>query len=84
MKRLLIEYFGDNTMIISDLNHWQDVTETANNVRGADNFSIYDFQAQISDLEQYGFSEAKSTAQFGGAIAVSTVINTAEVNQVSL
>jgi len=71
-------------MIISDLNHWQDVTETSNNVRGADNFSIYDFQAQISDLEQYGFSEAKATAQFGGAIAVSTVINTAEVDQLSL
>lgn len=71
-------------MIISDLNHWEEMTETATKVKGADSFSIYDFQAQISNLEQYGFSEAKATAQFGGAIAVSTVINTADVDQISL
>jgi len=69
-------------MNIYDLNHLEDMNEANNVVGGSGTFDFAIDKSQVSILNQYGFSEAKAEAQFGGATAVSTVINTADVDQV--
>jgi len=69
-------------MNIYDLNHWEDMNEANNVVGGAGTFDFAIDKDQFSSLDQYGFSYAEAEAQFGGAVAASTVINTADVDQV--
>jgi hypothetical protein len=75
-------YQEKTTMNIYDLNHWEEMNEANNLVGGAGTFDFLIDKEQFSSLDQYGFSEAKAEAQFGGATAISTVINTADVDQV--
>ena len=68
-------------MNIYDLNHWEEMKEANNLVGGAGDFDFAIDKSQFSFLEQTGISYAEAEAQFGGATAVSTVINTADVTQ---
>jgi len=70
-------------MNIYDLNHWEEMNEATNLVGGSGNFDYLIDKDQYSSIDQYGWSYAGAEAQFGGATAVSTVVNTASVTQVS-
>jgi len=69
-------------MNIYDLNHLEEMNEANNVVGGAGDFDYLVDKEQVSFLDQFGSSYAEAEAQFGGAAAVSTVVNTADVTQV--
>ena len=68
-------------MNIYDLNYWEEMNEANNLVGGAGDFDFAIDKDQFSLLDQYGLSYAEAEAQFGGAVAASTVVNTANVTQ---
>jgi hypothetical protein len=69
-------------MNIYDLNHWEEMNEANNLVGGAGDFAVLIDKEQFSSIDQVGLSYAEAEAQFGGAVAASTVYNTASVVQV--
>jgi len=68
-------------MNIYDLNHLEEMNEATNLVGGAGTFDYFIEKSQVSILNQYASSYAEAEAQFGGATAVSTVANLADVTQ---
>jgi len=72
-------------MNISDLNYLEQVNQENNVVGGyyygGDDFDVTTIQEQVSDLNQYAVSGAEATAQYGGALANSAAVNTANVSQ---
>ncbi len=68
-------------MNIYDLNHWEEMNEANNLVGGAGDFDFEVDKDQFSSLEQFADSYAEAEAQFGGATALSSVVNTANVTQ---
>ncbi|MFP4101434.1 hypothetical protein [Coleofasciculus sp.] len=72
-------------MNISDLNYLEQVNQENNLVGGyyygGDDFDVTTIQEQVSDINQDALSDAKATAQFGGALADSAAVNTASVSQ---
>ena len=68
-------------MNIYDLNHWEEMNEANNVVGGAGTFDYLVDKEQVSVLDQFADSYAEAEAQFGGAVAASTVVNTANVTQ---
>ena len=73
-------------MNISDLNYLEQVNQGNELVGGyyygGDDFDVTTIQEQVSDLNQYASSDAEATAQYGGAVASSVVVNTASVTQI--
>jgi hypothetical protein len=71
-------------MNISDLNYLEQVNQENNVVGGfgGDDFDVTTIQEQVSSISQYASSDSQSTAQFGGAVASSVVVNTASVTQI--
>jgi len=68
-------------MNIYDLNHLEEMNEATNLVGGAGDFDFEIDKDQYSVLNQFASSYAEAEAQFGGATAVSTVANLADVTQ---
>jgi hypothetical protein len=68
-------------MNIYDLNHWEEMNEATNLVGGSGDFDFLIDKSQVSILDQYASSYAEAEAQFGGAVAVSEVVNIADVTQ---
>ncbi len=68
-------------MNIYDLNYWEEMNEANNLVGGAGDFDFEVDKDQFSSLEQFADSYAEAEAQFGGATALSSVVNTANVTQ---
>ncbi|MFP4101432.1 hypothetical protein [Coleofasciculus sp.] len=73
-------------MNISDLNYLEQVNQENNLVGGyyygGDDFDVTTIQEQFSSLDQYALSDAEATAQYGGALAKSAAVNTANVSQI--
>jgi len=70
-------------MNISDLNYLEQVNQGNDLVGGyyGDDFDVTTIQEQVSDINQDALSDAKATAQFGGAFAVSDAANVADLIQ---
>jgi len=70
-------------MNISDLNYLEQVNQGNDLVGGyyGDNFDVSTIKEQISYLNQDALSDAKATAQFGGAFAGSDAANIANLIQ---
>jgi hypothetical protein len=71
-------------MNISDLTYLEQVNQGNNVVGGyygGDDFDVTTIQEQVSDINQYASSDAKATAQFGGAFAGSDAANIANLAQ---
>ncbi|MFP4101435.1 hypothetical protein [Coleofasciculus sp.] len=70
-------------MNISDLNYLEQVNHSNDLVGGyyGDDFDVTTIQEQVSDINQDALSDAKATAQFGGAFAVSDAANVADLIQ---
>jgi len=70
-------------MNISDLNYLEQVNQGNDLVGGyyGDNFDVTTIKEQVSYLNQDALSDAKATAQFGGAFAGSDAANIANLIQ---
>ena len=72
-------------MNISDLNYLEQMNQENNVVGGyyyGDDFDVTTIKEQFSSLDQYALSDAEATAQYGGALAKSAAVNTANVSQI--
>jgi hypothetical protein len=71
-------------MNISDLNYLEQVNQSNDLIGGyygGDDFDVTTIKKQVSYLSQDALSDAKATAQFGGAFAVSDAANVADLIQ---
>jgi hypothetical protein len=70
-------------MNISDLNYLEQMNHGNDLVGGyyGDDFDVTTIQEQVSDINQDALSDAKATAQFGGALADSDAANIANLAQ---
>ena len=70
-------------MNISDLNYLEQVNQSNDLIGGyyGNDFDVTTIKEQVSYLSQDALSDAKATAQFGGAFAVSDAANVADLIQ---
>jgi len=69
-------------MNISDLNYFEQMNQETDLVSGGfQDFDVTTIKEQVSDINQDALSDAKATAQFGGALAVSDAANVADLIQ---
>jgi hypothetical protein len=70
-------------MNISDLNYLEQMNHGNDLVGGyyGDDFDVTTIQEQVSSISQDAVSDAKATAQFGGAFAGSEAVNIADLAQ---
>jgi hypothetical protein len=71
-------------MNISDLNHWEEITEESNVVGGAARFDFLKVNYQQTSVKQLGLSSAQAVSMFGDANALATAINIPDISQINL
>jgi len=69
-------------MNISDLKYLEQMNQETDLVSGGfQDFDVTTIQEQVSSISQDALSDAKATAQFGGAFAGSEAVNIGELAQ---
>ncbi|MFP4412979.1 hypothetical protein [Coleofasciculus sp.] len=71
-------------MIISDLNHLEEVSEVPTVVGGTTTFDFLDVTYQQISVKQLGLSSAQAVSMFGDANALATAINIPQIEQINL